>query len=425
VAAGVIVLIAALGFGTSALAKSRSEVVRLDLDQAVQPLSATYVVDGIERAGREHAAAVLLRIDTPGGLDSSMRKIIAAILASKAPVVCWTGPQGARAASAGTFIMYACAFATMAPGTNIGAAHPVGVRGVIESTKVTNDAAAFIRSLAQERGRNADFAEKAVRRSAAISATEALRLHAIDAIASSPNAALRAANGHFVGDARIHSWPAHVTALPIALGPGLIGALIDPNLAFVLFVIGVIGLAFEVLHPGHIVPGIVGLFALVMSLVMFGMLPVRLAGLILLVAGVAFLIAELHIGHGFAAILGVITLMAVGLLLFDAGTLVRVSLPLLIGVVIAKAAVILVVFRAVMEARRMPAPPPFSLIGEEGVAKTDLDPVGMVQIHAENWTAESDGTNIKAGSKIRVRGEQGLRLKVDRLDQEETMGGHE
>src|SRR5581483_7761612 len=168
-------------------------VVRVDLDQAVQPLSASYVVGGIKLAQREHAAAVLLRIDTPGGLDSSMRKIITAILTSKVPVVCWTGPQGARAASAGTFIMFACDYAVMAPGTNIGAAHPVGVRGAILSTKVTNDAAAFIRSLAQARGRNADWAEKAVRQSVAVSANEALRLHVIDAIADSPESALQKA----------------------------------------------------------------------------------------------------------------------------------------------------------------------------------------------------------------------------------------
>src|SRR5207244_10219990 len=154
--------------------------------------------------------AGLLRIDTPGGLDSSMRSIIKAILTSNIPVVCWTGPQGARAASAGTFIMYACHYTTMAPGTNIGAAHPVGVRGAILSTKVTNDAAAFIRSLAQERGRNADWAEKAVRQSVAVSAEEALRLHVIDQIADSPEAALRAANGHV----KATVWPAHITKNP-------------------------------------------------------------------------------------------------------------------------------------------------------------------------------------------------------------------
>jgi membrane-bound serine protease (ClpP class) len=142
---------------------------------------------------------------------------------------------------------------------------------------------------------------------------------------------------------------------------------------------------------------------------------VRLAGLILLLGGVAFLIAELHIGHGFAAIAGVIALTAGGLLLFDAGTLVRVSIPLLVGVVIVKAAFILIVLRAVLKARRMPPPMPRTLIGEEGVAKTDLDPVGLVNVHAEDWTAESDGRTIKAGSKVRVRAEQGLRLKVEKL----------
>jgi len=396
-------------------ATETKNVVQVDLDQAVQPLSATYVVDGIKRAQREHAAAVLLRIDTPGGLDSSMRKIITAILTSKVPVVCWTGPQGARAASAGTFIMYACHYATMAPGTNIGAAHPVGVRGAILSTKVTNDAAAFIRSLAQERGRNADWAEKAVRQSVAVSAEEALRLHVIDAVANAPGAALREANGHVVEGMKLTTSPARITKDPIALGPGLIGSLIDPNLAFVFFLVGLVGLIFEFMHPGLSIPGIVGLIALVLSLVMLDMLPVRLAGVILLLGGVAFLIAELHIGHGFAAIAGVIALMAGGLLLFDAGTLVRVSIPLLIGVVIVKATFILIVLRAVLKARRMPPPIPRTLIGEEGVAKTDLNPVGLVRVRAEDWTAESDGRTIEAGSKVRVSAEHGLRLKVDKL----------
>ena len=390
-------------------------VLRIDLAQAVQPLSATYVVDGIHKAERERDAAVLLRIDTPGGLDHSMRRIIGAILGAKVPVICWVGPQGARAASAGTFILLACHYATMAQGTNVGAAHPVGVQGAILSKKVTNDATAFIRSIAEERGRNAAWAERAVRQSVAVSADEALRLHVIDALADSPEAALRAANGHAAAGMTLTTWPVHVTKDPIALGPGLIGSLIDPNLAFVLFLVGIVGLVFEFMHPGLSVPGILGLLALVLSLVMLDMLPVRLAGVILLLGGVAFLIAELHIGHGFAAIAGVIALMAGGLLLFDAGALVRVSIPLLVGVVIVKTTFVLVVLRAVLRARRMAPPVPRTLVGEEGVAKTDLDPVGTVRVRAEEWTAESDGRTIKAGSKVRVRGEQGLRLKVDRL----------
>jgi membrane-bound serine protease (ClpP class) len=386
-------------------------VLEIELDQAVQPLSASYVVDGIQRAGRQHDVAVLLRIDTPGGLDSSMRKIITAILTSKVPVVCWTGPQGARAASAGTFIMYACPFAVMARGTNIGAAHPVGVSGAIESTKVTNDAAAFIRSLAQDHGRNADWAEQAVRRSVAISADEALRLHVIDAVADSPDAALAQAAAHI----KLARWPAPVTKDPIALGPGLIGSLVDPNFAFVLFLVGIVGIVFEILHPGLSVPGLIGLLALVLSLVLFDMLPVRLAGLILLLAGVGFLIAELHIGHGFAAAAGVVALVAGGLLLFDAGTLVRVSIPLLIGVVVVDTTFVLIVLRAVLRARRMPSPVAPTMIGLEGVAKTDLDPVGLVRVNAEDWTASSDGRTIKAGSKVRVRAEQGLKLMVDKL----------
>jgi len=324
--AGALVVAGLFGFASSALAKSPHQVVRLDLEGAVQPLSASYVTGGIRDAGRRHADAVLLRIDTPGGLDSSMRKMVGAILTSKVPVVCWVGPSGARAASAGTFILLACNRATMAEGTNVGAAHPVGVQGRVLDHKVTNDAATFIRSIAQKRGRNAAWAERAVRESVAISAREAKRLHVIDAVSSTPSAALH--------DAVLENWT--VVKEPIPFGRGLVGTLVDPNLAFLLFIIGLGGILFEILHPGLSVPGVVGLFALVFALVMFEMLPVTIAGIVLLVAGVAFLLIEVHHpGVHLPAIAGVISLVLGGLLLYDAGALVRVSRPFLGLVVVA------------------------------------------------------------------------------------------
>jgi membrane-bound serine protease (ClpP class) len=425
--AGALIVFGALSaFGSVAASTSAPQrVVRLDLDQAVQPLSASYVVGGIKQAARDGAAAILLRIDTPGGLGSSMRRMVGAILASRVPVVCWVGPQGARAASAGAFILLGCHYATMAPGTNVGAAHPVGVQGRILAGKVTNDAAAFIRSIAEERGRNADWAEEAVRDSVSVPAREALKLHVIDAIAGSATVALQEADGRRVGvegqtmPLSITAWPAHITNRPMAPGLGLLGSLVDPNIAFLLFLAGLAGLIFEALHPGLSVPGILGVLALVLALVMFEMLPVTIAGLVLIVAGVVFLVAELHVpGHGLSATAGVIALVIGGLLLYDAGALVRVSRPLLIGVVIAKAAFFLIVVRKVVAARRMPPPVPRTLVGAEGVATTDLDPVGTVRVRGEEWTASASGPTITGGTRVRVVGEQGLKLTVDSYEAE-------
>jgi membrane-bound serine protease (ClpP class) len=426
--AGALIFLGALSSVSSAQAAPRAEVVELELDQVVQPLSASYVVEGIHRAERDHAAAVLLRIDTPGGLDSSMRKIVGALLGSRVPVVCWVGPSGARAASAGTFILLACNVATMAPGTNVGAAHPVGLRGEVLSDKITNDAVAFIRSIAETRDRNADWAEQAVRRSVAVSAQEARKLDVIDGVALSEADALRFADGERTrtasGKVMIDSWPADVDRRPIAFGRGLFGSLVDPNLAFLLFLIGIAGLIMEALHPGLSVPGVVGALSLIFSLVMFEMLPVNIAGVILLVAGIAFLVVELHVpGFGVPGIAGTAALVLGGLLLFDAGALVRVSRPMLIGAVIGIAAFVLLVIGKVVRARRMPPPIPLTVVGEIGVVTTDLDPVGTVRVRSEDWTAESPAGVIPAGTRIRVVEENGLKLRVDRYVEEGAWEG--
>ena len=400
--------------------RARAEVVRLDLDGVVQPLSAAYIADGIKRASDADADAVLLRIDTPGGLDGSMRKIVGALLDAPVPVICWVGPGGARAASAGTFILLACNVATMAPGTNVGAAHPVGLRGEVLADKITNDAAAFIRAIAQDRGRDAAWAERAVRESVSVSATEARRIGVIDAVTDDAAAALRFADGREVTvgsrELTLDVWPADIDEESIAFGRGLLGSLIDPNLAYLLFIIGLAGLIFEVLHPGLSIPGVFGLLSLLLAMVMFEMLPVNLAGVLMLLAGVVFLVVELHVpGFGLPGIAGVVSLVLGGLLLFDAGTLVRVSRPLLAGTVIGMALFILLVLGKVVRARRLPPHVPPTLVGAEGVATSDLDPGGTVRVRSEEWTAQSTQP-IKAGTRVLVIDEKGLTLRVDALD---------
>jgi membrane-bound serine protease (ClpP class) len=393
-----------LSSGSAAHAASVPEVVRLDLDGAVQPLSASYVVNGIRDAEARGVAAVLLRIDTPGGLDRSMRKIVHAILGARVRTVCWVGPSGARAASAGTFILLACGTATMAPGTDVGAAHPVGIQGRVLDHKVTNEAAAFIRAIAERRHRNASWASEAVERSVSLSADEARKLGVIDALADSPSAALHTAG--------LHRFAVHDAS--IAFARGFLDSLIDPNLALLFFLLGIAGIVFEVFHPGISVPAVVGVFALIVALLSFELLPVNLAGVVLLVTGVAFLMIEAHKpGIHLAGIAGVVGLLLGGSLLYDAGSLVRVSRPFLGIVVAIDAAFMLVVMRAGWRVRRMP-PPDTSVVGAEGVVTSDLDPVGTVLVRSEHWTAESVEGKIPAGTKVHVVEHEGLRLKVDR-----------
>jgi membrane-bound serine protease (ClpP class) len=401
-------------------------VLSLTLKGVVDPFVANYIRHGIDKAESDGDAAVLLTIDTPGGLDSSMRQITQAILSSKVPVICYTAPSGARAASAGTFIMLACPINAMAPGTNIGAAHPVGVSGAIESEKVTNDAAAYIRSLAEQWHRNADWAEQAVRNSVSISAEEAARTRVVDLVAPTPAALFRAiatscsgsAGGPIEGDrCPTRSLEgARVVERGMGVGGAFLHGLIDPNLAFLFFWMGLILIVIEILHPGISVPGVLGTILLVSAFVDFGFLPVQLGGVILLIVSAIFFLLELkHPGLGLPTVGGVITLVLGGLLLFDSAVPnARVS-PWLLALV--AAALVLFfgfVVRAVLRARHLPRPAGLEgMTGELAVAIEDLDPTGRVRARRENWSAESIGEFIAKGSTVRVVEVRGLRLVVE------------
>jgi membrane-bound serine protease (ClpP class) len=429
-------LLLALGPALGARAQStQTPSVRvLKLDGAVDPFIAGYLEKGIAAAQRDGNAAVVIQIDTPGGLDSSMRGIVKAITASSVPVLCWTGPSGARAASAGTFIMMACPQNAMAPGTNIGAAHPVGVSGAIEQKKVTNDAVAFIRSLAEKNGYNADWAEDAVRNSTAISATEAAGKTPTPVtkwIAPSIADFLQDVNGTTVpvspapNKVTLETANATLQEQSPGLGVALLHGLIDPNLAFIFFYLGIILIVIEVLHPGISVPGVLGTLLLVTSIISFGILPVQLGGVILLVASAVLYLLELkHPGIGLPAIGGTICLVLGGLLLFDPSVPdVHVSRWLLVVVPTLVVAFFAVVVQAALEARRQP--PMISadmLYGEKGVALTALEPRGEVRVGHERWSAEAVGGRIASGTSIRVVGRSGLKLMVV-VDTEQLGGG--
>jgi membrane-bound serine protease (ClpP class) len=385
-------------------ADARATVRQVNLTGVVDPMLANYVEHAVAAAGRDHAAAVLVRIDTPGGLDSSMRKIIKTLLASPVPVVCWVGPSGSRAASAGAFILMGCPKATMAAGTNVGAAHPVGFTGDVLSEKVTNDAAAYMRSLAERWGRNADWGEKAVRQSVSISADEALRIHVIDALAPTKADALRTID---------------VTGRIETARPGVIDAalhdLVDPNLAFVFLIVGLALLVFEVFHPGAILPGLFGALLFVGSLVILGMLPVNLAGLVLLLGSIGFFVVALKVpGHGVPEAAAITCLVLGGLFLFDPSVPnARVSRILLVIITVKATLWFTIVLRAAMRARRQALKTgAHTIFGVEGEVVSPLEPTGTVRVRGELWTAHSSHGPIPAGTPVYVVDRDGLTLEV-------------
>lgn len=408
--------------GAAALG-AESTVYRIDQAGTVDPLTARYVERALGQAEKAGASAAVVRIDTPGGLDSSMRRIIQAIERSRVPVVCWVGPSGARAASAGAFILISCPVAAMAPGTNVGAAHPVGLSGEVVGEKVTNDAAAYIRSLAQQRGRNAGWAERAVRLSVSASAQEALSLRVIDLVSPSLGALLDAVDGRAVetaaGSVTLSTADARVVKASLTAGEAILHNLVDPNIAFLFFVFGIAGIVYEVLNPGLNVAGVVGLLMLISAFVIFGMLPVNLAGLILIAAAVAFFVIDLQVaGHGLPTVAGIVSLVLGGLFLFNAEVEnARVSRGLIIGVAVSMGALFFFLVRAIVTARRQQPSAGFeSIVGTEGTVVRELAPQGIVRAGGEEWTARSKEGRIAPGARVRVTGMEGLTLEVESVE---------
>lgn len=416
-------LTAGIGLGGSWPATGQEPegaVVKLRLEGVVDPFMANHVEGGIDAAADQGAEAVLITIDTPGGLDSSMRQITQAILNAPVPVLCFVSPEGARAASAGAFILLSCHVAAMAPATNVGAAHPVGVSGAIESQKAENDAAEYIRGLAERRGRNADWAERAVRDSISASANEALELGVIDLIASDVSTLLESVDGRTVTlaggrAAALDVGGARIQEREIGLIARLLHVLLDPNVAFILFYLGIIALYFELANPGFGVPAIVGVVLLVAAFLAFGVLPVQLAGVLLLVASAIFFVIELFVpGVGVPLAGGIVTLILGGMFLFDSSVPgVQVSPMVIVPVALSTAVFFGLVIRAVVRAQRSPASNVQDLVGREALVVRDIDPEGVVLLAAEEWTAVSDEGPISKGAHVRVAGVDGLRLTVE------------
>ena len=398
-------------------------VVELRIDGVVDPFIANYVEGGISSAADEDAAAVLITLDTPGGLDSSMREITQAILNSEIPVIGYVSPQGARAASAGTFILLSTNIAAMAPATNVGAAQPVGLSGAVASEKAVNDAAEYIVSIAEQRDRNAEWAESAVREAESVSAEQALELGVIDLIAPDVPTLLRDVDGTTVevaGGETVTLDLAGATVQQEDLGAfaGFLHALLDPNLAFVFFWLGLALIVAEFFIPGG-VAGTLGVLMLVSSLVALGMLPVQLIGVVLLVASVVFFVLELlHPGVGLPAVAGVISLVLGGLFLFDT-SVPGVSVSWLVIVPVAGFAVLffLIVVRKAMQLRhREVTTRDEQLVGAEGTVVQTLDPTGVVKVAAEEWSARTVRGTPHRGDRVRVVKMEGLTLEVEPVE---------
>ena len=389
------------------------------LDGPVSPVMVEALDHALDRAEREEYRALVVEIDTPGGLESSMRGIVKRMLSTDVPVLTWIAPSGARAASAGVFITMAGDIAAMAPGTNIGAATPVNLQGPMDSTlarKATSDAAAFARTVAAQRGRNAVWAERAVREAVAASEAEAVKLEVVDFVAATLPELLAKADGR--------TWKRgerervlEVRGLPTdRIEPGfrqrLLAVLADPNVAYVLLLLGFYGLLFELQNPGAILPGVVGGICLILAFFSLSTLSVNYAGVALIALAIVFFVAELKVAsHGLLAAGGVISLLLGSLFLFQAET-VGVSIGLIDGATLATTLFFVFIVGAGLRAqRRKVLTGSEGLLGSHGIVIERLAPNGWIRIGDERWSARSDAA-VDVGAEVEITGVDRLTLRV-------------
>jgi membrane-bound serine protease (ClpP class) len=411
----------------AAPALAGGRVVVLTVDDTIQPASLRYLKRGLETADRSGAALTVIELNTPGGLLTSLRQMTTAITSADRPVAVYVTPTGGQAASAGFFLLMAADIAAMAPGTNTGAAHPVGDQGAelpkTISEKVTNDAAALIRSLATQRGRPAEWAEKAVLESLSYTEREALEKKLIDLVAADRSELLAALDGRevtrFDGTTLTLALAApEVVQVAPSTSDKLLSVIAHPNIAYLLLLLGMLGIYFELSHPGAILPGVLGGISLLLALFALSVLPVNYAGILLIVLAVVFFIAEVKVtSYGLLAVAGLISFILGSLMLIDSPfPALRVSLSVVLpSAVVAAAVIIFLLSRVLRSHRARPSTGEEGLIGEIGEATADIDPRGKVFVHGEYWDARA-AAPIRAGSAVRIVKIVGRQLEVEAVD---------
>lgn len=412
----------------SLLGQDKPPIYTIEVEGIINPATAKFIIDSIDQATQQGAQCLIIQLDTPGGLMESMRLIVKKELASTIPIIVYVAPSGARAASAGVFVTMAAHIAVMAPGTHIGAAHPVtlgggeGKESKTMTEKIVNDTVSYIKTIAKNRGRNVEWAEKAVVKSVSITEEEAVKLNVIDFICPDLPTLLTKLDGKVVkfdGITRTLQTKG-VQSKPIQMSwrDRLLDIISNPTIAYILLMLGIYGIFFELSSPGAILPGVVGGIFLILAFYALQMLPVNYAGLALILFAIILFIAEIKVvSHGLLAVGGVISLFLGSMMLFQSPVeYMRVSLSVVIPAVLVSAAFfIFAVTKAIHARMKKPTTGMEGLLGEIGIASTPIRPEGKVSIHGEFWNVMSDQP-IEMGEKVQVTGVENLKLKVKKID---------
>jgi membrane-bound serine protease (ClpP class) len=410
-----------------AVAEGDSALVHvLRWDDAITPVTARFFAERLEEAAEEGASAVLIELDTPGGLLDATRDIVTAFLDSETPILVWVAPAGAHAASAGTFITMAAHVAAMAPGSNIGAASPVTMTGGGQdstlASKMMNDTAAFARTIAERRGRNVEWAEQAVRDAASVTETEAVELNVVDFVAASREEVLEQASGRMIEvadrDHVLRLDNPKIVEKELGLRYRLLSLLANPNVATILLMLGIYGIFFELSNPGSVLPGVVGVIFLILAFFSLQTLPMNFAGILLVVTGLVLFLLETHItSFGLLTIAGIAATVLGVIMLFDSPIpALRVSLPLVLPLVILSSILCAVaVGLSVKTLRTRPSTGREGMLGLRGRVRTALAPEGQVEVHGELWSAVGEQGEIAVGETVEVVAIEGLRLSVRRV----------
>jgi membrane-bound serine protease (ClpP class) len=407
--------------------QEKAPVFTIEVDGIINPATAKFITDSIDEAAQQGGQCLIIQLDTPGGLMESMRLIVKKILASNIPIIVYVAPKGARAASAGVFITMAAHIAVMAPGTHIGAAHPVtlGAEGKESKTmteKIVNDTVSYIKTIAKTRGRNVDWAEKAVKKSVSVTEEEALKLNVVDLISTDLQDLLTKMDGRVVkfdGITRtLITKGLQPRSIQMSWRDKLLDIISNPTIAYILLMLGIYGIFFELSSPGAILPGVVGGIFLILAFYSLQMLPVNYAGLALILFAIILFIAEIKVvSHGLLAVGGVISLFLGSMMLFQSPVeYMRISLSVIIPAVLVSAVFfIFAVTKAINARLKKPTTGMEGLIGEVGIASTPITPEGKVSIHGEFWNVMSDQP-VEIGEKVKVIGVDNLKLKVKKIE---------